>query len=114
MPIIKKYSSKTVDYIKKIVENTTVFNSSQQYIKQLKKAHWYKGFIIYNFLKTFRYVKLTLMKHNRIYCDHNATTPVLQSIQTKYIDFLNKFVILQGLYQVGREVKKHLNLFDSR
>ena len=48
------------------------------------------------------------MKHNRIYCDHNATTPVLQSIQTKYIDFLNKFGNPSSLYQVGREAKEAL------
>lgn len=48
------------------------------------------------------------MKQKRIYCDHNATTPVLQTIQNKYIEFLAKFGNPSSLYQLGREAKEAL------
>tara|TARA_B100001989_G_C24522705_1_gene456792 strand:- start:12 stop:1157 length:1146 start_codon:yes stop_codon:yes gene_type:complete len=48
------------------------------------------------------------MKQRRIYCDYNATTPVLDVIQKNYKQFLQQFGNASSLYLKGRQAKEAL------
>ena len=46
------------------------------------------------------------MKSKRIYCDHNATTPVAEKVQKAYVKALKNFGNASSLYYEGRQARE--------